>query len=602
MAIDEADNVYVASFDTDGGPMVAVSFLASGSRTLVPLKSGTHAWCVALDAQKRIYYSTGRSFNSIGRLTPCLPPPLRVSLDSPAHRAAFVFPATIQLEASVQDVDGLVTNVSFFEGTHKLGEAAAGPFRFEWTNAAPGSYALAAIAADDQGRFGTSAPVRIWVQSSNTPPGPAVWVFHDEDPDWTNPPFDDTLAGLDDAGQPVVALGGFNSAQTIGGNRTIATTKEGDAVLVCENVANRLSKLDVFGQPLFSLPRPITAIDLAADGTIFALEDHTGTIFGENLLRLSADGVLQEQVAAGGFDLVVDDEHQAIFVVGADLKYLGYDLRVHWTIDPIAWCAVSVDLASDGSAWVAERLHPQVFGSANRLLKVSSQGTVLTTMALPYSPFCVRVDRTDDSIYVAGDRFYKYDADGHQLFATDVGQSQGSFQPAWSLAIDPAGDIWVGTFRDVRKFTANGNLLFTASEFSYPSDTYVAVPAPSVAAPPIVIAEPQRQMVTVGGTATFSVTATGTRPLHYQWHRNAVPLADDERISGATTPALSLHKVGAADIGEYSVSIENRLGSVSSAAAGLVVRPPELASERFGNLLMLFWPAVSPDVAFESSP
>src|SRR5262249_38311697 len=147
------------------------------------------------------------------------------------------------------------------------------------------------------------------------------------------------------------------------------------------------------------------------------LEDHTGTIFGQNILRISPNGDVLAQAAEGGFDLAVDSKNQTIYIVGADIKCLDLTLHRHWAIDPIRWSAVSVDVAPDGSAWVAERQHPQVFGSSNRLLRVSRQGVVLRTIDLDYSPFCVRVDSNDSSVYVAGDQLYKYDDSGRLLVA-----------------------------------------------------------------------------------------------------------------------------------------------------------------------------------------
>src|SRR5205823_11446122 len=37
---------------------------------------------------------------------------------------------------------------------------------------------------------------------------------------------------------------------------------------------------------------------------------------------------------------------------------------------------------------------------------------------------------------------------------------------------------------------------------------------------PTITTQPARQTVTAGQTATFTVTATGTAPLSYQWQRN----------------------------------------------------------------------------------
>jgi len=601
MAIDEMDNLYIASFATDGGPMEAVSYLANGSSILQPLKLGTHAWCVALDGHKQIYYSTGRSSQSIGRLIFCAPPPLRISLDQPANHASLLTPGTIRLEASTEDRDGIVTNVTFFANDINLGESWGAPFSIEWMDPPPNFYALYAVARDDVGRWATSAPVTVRIRTSDQQGGAVVWVFHDEDPDWTNPPFADTLTVLDEFGQPGFTMGGFNTSQTIGANRSMVATKDDGSVLVCENVANRLSKLDGAGQLLFSLARPITAVDVTADGVIFALEDHSGTIFGENLLRLSPDGLVLDQAPVGGFDLVIDEEREGIFVVGADIKYVDYNLQTRWSLDPIPWCAVSVDLWSDGSAWVAEREHPEVFGSSNRLLRVSPEGTILKVIELSYSPFCVRVDLVDKSIYVAGDHLYKYDAEGNQLFAGDLGQSLGSFQTGWSLAVEPGAAVWVGTFRDVRKFGSNGDLLFNGNPFSYPSDTFLAVIPDLRLVPPVIVSQPTPQSVTVGSNATFTVAAAGTGPLRYQWYKNGVLLMNDAKISGATSSTLLLRNVRATDAGKLTVSVSNRVDKTISAEAQLTVRPPALEAERFGDVLLLLWPASGSDVVLESS-
>lgn len=302
-----------------------------------------------------------------------------------------------------------------------------------------------------------------------------IWVFHDADPDYQMPPFDDTLTAMTEGGRPYITQGGFNISQSIGANRVITSARDGSSILVCENVADRMSKIGAAGDIVFSIARPINAVDVTSDGTIFGLEDHRGTIFGENILRISAAGQVLQQAAYGGFDLAVDENHHGIYVVGADIKYLNLDLQLMWTNDPIPWCAVSVDIASDGSAWVAEREHSQVLGSANRLRRISPQGTLLQTINLAYSPFCVRVDRTDDSFYVSSDRLYKYDRQGVLLFAALLGRG-------WGMALNAAREIWVGTYADIRKFSPNGTLLLTTNRFSYGSVTYVAtVPIPEPA-------------------------------------------------------------------------------------------------------------------------
>src|ERR1700675_2565776 len=52
----------------------------------------------------------------------------------------------------------------------------------------------------------------------------------------------------------------------------------------------------------------------------------------------------------------------------------------------------------------------------------------------------------------------------------------------------------------------------------------------TVKTPPTITTQPVNTTVTVGQTANFTVTATGTTPLFYQWKKNGV------NITGATNP------------------------------------------------------------------
>ncbi|MBN2505780.1 MAG: DUF11 domain-containing protein [Verrucomicrobia bacterium] len=83
--------------------------------------------------------------------------------------------------------------------------------------------------------------------------------------------------------------------------------------------------------------------------------------------------------------------------------------------------------------------------------------------------------------------------------------------------------------------------------------------------PPAIAVEPLDQTAYPGATVLFSVEATGTEPLYYQWQMGG------ERLPGATNAALSLPEVQPGDAGGYQVIITNAYGSVTSAVAVLVV-------------------------------
>ena len=86
--------------------------------------------------------------------------------------------------------------------------------------------------------------------------------------------------------------------------------------------------------------------------------------------------------------------------------------------------------------------------------------------------------------------------------------------------------------------------------------------------PPAIANQPANATVSVGQTATFSVTATGTGPFTYQWQRNNVD------INGATNPGFTTAPVALADSGaQFRCRVTNDFGNATSAAATLTVQP-----------------------------
>jgi len=89
---------------------------------------------------------------------------------------------------------------------------------------------------------------------------------------------------------------------------------------------------------------------------------------------------------------------------------------------------------------------------------------------------------------------------------------------------------------------------------------------------PVVVTQPASQAILVGGSALFTVAATGTPPLTYQWHFNGGSL------SGATTTALSLSNVQLSQAGGYDVLVSGPSSSTESQVAALKVYSLRLIS------------------------
>ena len=97
--------------------------------------------------------------------------------------------------------------------------------------------------------------------------------------------------------------------------------------------------------------------------------------------------------------------------------------------------------------------------------------------------------------------------------------------------------------------------------------------------PPVIVTQPTNQIVPVGGTATFSVTSTGSTPLSYFWQRNGTP------ITGANAATYSTNNVQLADSGsQFSCLVSNAYGTLLSSNAALTVvnLPSDYFTELFG--------------------
>jgi glucose/arabinose dehydrogenase len=82
---------------------------------------------------------------------------------------------------------------------------------------------------------------------------------------------------------------------------------------------------------------------------------------------------------------------------------------------------------------------------------------------------------------------------------------------------------------------------------------------------PVITTQPQSISVAEGNPASFSVTASGSQPLSYQWRKNT------NNISGANNSTYTIPAVSTGDAGNYSVVVSNSAGSATSNNAVLTV-------------------------------
>ncbi len=100
-------------------------------------------------------------------------------------------------------------------------------------------------------------------------------------------------------------------------------------------------------------------------------------------------------------------------------------------------------------------------------------------------------------------------------------------------------------------------------------------------------------MVYVGETVNFSVNATGTPTMLYQWLKGGIPMG------GETNTLLTLVNVQADQAANYRVDVTNRVAYSNSAVAVLTVKVLNMAEGGWirkptgGQGTFLRWPAIS---------
>ena len=120
---------------------------------------------------------------------------------------------------------------------------------------------------------------------------------------------------------------------------------------------------------------------------------------------------------------------------------------------------------------------------------------------------------------------------------------------------------------------------------------------------PAITSQPTNLFLPPGTAAAFHVTASGSAPLSYQWQKEGVNLANVGRVSGATSPDLTITSIQASDAGNYRVVVANTVGTVPSSVATLdLLEPPSITQNPITQVVGVGGPATFTVAATGSSP
>jgi pectate lyase len=406
-----------------------------------------------------------------------------VALTAPANNGTFTAPAAIALTATASDADGSVARVDFYQGTTLLGSVTAPPYQFNWTSVPTGSYQLTAIATDNLGATRTSTAVTITVSD----PAPATIVF--------------------------------DSASS--GASTVATTSLTWTHTLTAGADNRRGLL----------------VGIATRGSTAAAATPSGVTFaGVPMVALPAS------VAVAGTSTI--NRTQLYYLLDASLPAVG------GTYNIVATFATSQSSGNNpiGGAIALTNVSqaaPSAFANSNGATTTNNLSTTLTSLT---------TGAWVADIFAAGSTSANIQTNNAAMVQRFIVPQSGGLPNS-----DAAGST------QVVGSTGTVTMAWKSATAREAQSLAVFTPAVTVQAPPNIPNPIASQTAAVGANVAFTVAATGTAPLSYQWFKDGAPIA------GATALTLNLANVQTSDSGNYSVLVTNAVGSATSNAAALTV-------------------------------
>ena len=188
---------------------------------------------------------------------------------------------------------------------------------------------------------------------------------------------------------------------------------------------------------------------------------------------------------------------------------------------------------------------------------VTSSSATLAVTAAPVAPV-ITTQPVNQSVVV-----------GQTATFSVIGTGGGTITYQWKKNGTDIADATTSTYTTPATSMADTDAVFTvvvSNAAGSVTSAEASLTVTAEAVKPSITGQPFAKPITAGQTATFTVEATGTSPLRYQWKKNGTDIAD-ATTSTYTTPATSLADSGT----EYSVVVSNDVGTATSSVGILTV-------------------------------
>jgi hypothetical protein len=454
--------------------------------------------------------------------------PLSVSLSVPT--GPFTAPADISLLANINDSIGTVESVLFYAGSQLIGANAGGSSAFVWTNVQAGTYLLTAQLTDSSGYSISSSAVRVVIN-----PGTGSTV---------------NLVNFDSLDASRVAVTGTPLANYLKQNGIVANNLTAGTKLAVENQA-----LVAGGSAVLASSPPNILTQIGSDKPVqFTLEfSPLLTEFTFTRPELLANPYVTHPAwVARAYDslgVLLSTVQQGLISSYTNVPAQSFTLRGEAGIASIRFNSESSSLATFGALLMDDCI-------------LSSASAVLPPSIVLTNPLAGQIYTAPATIWTGADAI-SVNPGGvvtNVNFYTNGGLAASVSREPFLIAIS---NVPVGSYTLTATATDNSGLSRTS-----PAVKILINPQTNQFG---ILSQPIGSVQAVGGAACFSVTATGTNSITYQWYQDGSPVAGQNQTS------LCLEKLAPANSGQYTVVLQSGGLSVTSAPALLtVLYPPNI--------------------------
>ncbi|ATC65802.1 hypothetical protein CMV30_18635 [Nibricoccus aquaticus] len=257
-------------------------------------------------------------------------------------------------------------------------------------------------------------------------------------------------------------------------------------------------------------------------------------------------------------DFRITNSRAALTFGATSIGFLNLSANVKFDSSKVSW---GTNILPDGTYTAAQLNALWKTGGYATLPFASGSGTLTVAPLLPPG---ISSQPSDQVVSEGGTASFSVTATGEGPFTYEW-QKDGfaiSNSNSATYAVTNAQMSSAGQYR-VKVSNAGGNTLSSAATLTVQPPGFVNITT-----------QPVAQTVIIGGTASFSVVATGDGPFTYEWQRNGQPIAN------SNSATLSVPNAQSANAGQYRVKVSSSMSSVFSNAVTLTitVAPAPVAS------------------------